>query len=292
MENSEDSLGAAIPAPYTPADCDLTDFPRMPMEIARLFGSGFHARSDDSTWRAGVTLWLKAFQQVPAGSLPTDDEGLARLAEMGRDLKGWRKLREGALYGWVKCSDGRLYHKVVAELVLEAWLEKLAGRIRGGRGNKSRWGSGFDEVGLLGQFSHAVELLRAVAPLSRALDKKRGISVDLLPPGGPARNPGDSRARTSRDSSGDPTMTPTRTPARTPTRTPTRTPSAIPQGFLEGSQGKGRDLSPLAPLPPSAVDNSADPSGSGVGVGQASAAAVEGLAALELVRNSVLKVAM
>ncbi|MBV8594060.1 MAG: DUF1376 domain-containing protein [Caulobacteraceae bacterium] len=104
----------------TPPTCDLRALQFMPLDIVRLFGSSFHARATDSEWRAGVTLWLRSFHQVPAASLPDDDIELARLAEMGRDIKAWRKLREGALRGWVKCSDGRLYHPVVAEKALDA----------------------------------------------------------------------------------------------------------------------------------------------------------------------------
>ncbi|MCG5072253.1 DUF1376 domain-containing protein [Paraburkholderia tagetis] len=119
-----------LPAPLTTADCDLRDFPFMPVDIARLFNSEFHARSDDPVWRAGVTLWLKSFHQVPAGSVPDDDVALARLAELGRDVKTWRKLRAGALYGWVQCADGRWYHPVVAEKAVEAWNGKKAQRAR------------------------------------------------------------------------------------------------------------------------------------------------------------------
>lgn len=59
-------MNRPLPRPLTPADSDLRDFPYMPIDIARLFGSEFHARSDDAAWRAGVTLWLKSFHQVPA----------------------------------------------------------------------------------------------------------------------------------------------------------------------------------------------------------------------------------
>nr|WP_249182468.1 YdaU family protein [Burkholderia ambifaria] len=119
-----------LPDPLTPADCDLRDFPFMPLDIARLFNSEFHARSDDAVWRVGVTLWLKSFHQVPAASVPDDDIALTRLAELGRDVKTWKKLRNDALYGWTRCSDGRWYHPVVAEKVLEAWNGKKAQRAR------------------------------------------------------------------------------------------------------------------------------------------------------------------
>lgn len=117
-----------LPAPLTPAGCVLQDFPHTPIYRARLFGSSFHARTTDGEWRAGVTLWLKSWDQVPAGSLPDDDIELCRLAELARDMKTWKKVKDGALRGWLKCSDGRLYHPVVAEGVHNALDAKAAQR--------------------------------------------------------------------------------------------------------------------------------------------------------------------
>ena len=127
--------------PLTPPDCDLRDFQFMPIDIVRLFGSRFHAVATDAEWRAGVTLWLKSFHQVPAGSLPDDDVEICRLAELGRDIKAWRKLKEGAMHGWVRCSDGRLYHPTVCEKANEAWQRKLVQRERSRKGNEKRWGT-------------------------------------------------------------------------------------------------------------------------------------------------------
>ncbi|WP_161539947.1 DUF1376 domain-containing protein [Glaciimonas sp. PCH181] len=124
-----------LPAPLSPADCDLRDFPFLPVDISRLFNSEFHARSNDTEWRAGVTLWLKSFHQVPAGSIPDDDIQLARLAELGRDTKTWKKIKASALHGWIKCADGRLYHPVVAEKAAEALAGKKTQR---GRTAKAR----------------------------------------------------------------------------------------------------------------------------------------------------------
>lgn len=128
-----------LPEPLTPADCDLRDFAYLPLDIVRLFGSRFHAVASDSEWRAGVTLWLKSFHQVPAGSVPNDDVELCRLAELGRDIKVWRKLRVNALHGWVLCSDDRFYHPVVCEKVLAAWKQKAFQRKRSQLGNEARW---------------------------------------------------------------------------------------------------------------------------------------------------------
>jgi hypothetical protein len=126
-------------APLTPADCDLRDFQFMPVDIVRLFASEFHALSNDAEWRAGMTLWLKSFHHVPAASLPDDDVQLCRAAEMGRDLRTWRRVKARALHGWVLCDDGRWYHPVVAEKANEAWERKLFQRERSRRANEARW---------------------------------------------------------------------------------------------------------------------------------------------------------
>lgn len=124
------SMSDELPPPLVSPEVDLRDFPYTPLFRARLFGSGFHARADDAEWRAGVTLWLKSWDQNPSGSLPDDDIELARLAELGRDVKTWLRVKAMALRGWVRCSDGRLYHRVVAEGINEAWQSKVDQRTR------------------------------------------------------------------------------------------------------------------------------------------------------------------
>lgn len=121
---------ADLPQPMTQPGADLRDFPHTPMFRSRLFGSSFHARASDSEWRAGVTLWLKSWDQVPAGSLPDDDIELCRLAELARDIKTWKKVKDGAMRGWVLCADGRLYHRVVAEGVNNAVEHKVKQRLK------------------------------------------------------------------------------------------------------------------------------------------------------------------
>jgi hypothetical protein len=121
---------SGLPAPLVAEDVDLRDFPHTPMYRSRLFGSAFHSKVSDGGWRAGVTLWMKSWDQCPAGTLPDDDVELCRLAEFGRDVKSWRKASKEGLWGWFKCSDGRLHHKVVAEGVNHAWKQKMAQRNR------------------------------------------------------------------------------------------------------------------------------------------------------------------
>src|SRR4051812_24213773 len=105
-------MSETLPAPLTPADCDLKDFPATLIYRHRLRGSTFNATATDSEFRAGLNLWLNSQDQVPAGSLPDADVELCRLADLGRDAKQWRKVKAMALHGWFKCSDGRLYNRV------------------------------------------------------------------------------------------------------------------------------------------------------------------------------------
>jgi hypothetical protein len=92
----------------------------MPLDVVRLRDSDLTVLASGDAFRAAVLLWCASWHQVPAASLPTDDRLLASLAGYGRDMKGWSQVREDALRGFVECSDGRLYHPVVAEKALEA----------------------------------------------------------------------------------------------------------------------------------------------------------------------------
>ena len=123
-----------LPEPFTPSDCDLRGLEYMPLLGHHLFGSEFNARATDADWRAALTLWWAAWMQVPAGSLPDDDVALCRLADLGRDVKLWRKLKSVALHKFVRCSDGRLYHPVLAKQALLAWDKRVKERDR-----KAQW---------------------------------------------------------------------------------------------------------------------------------------------------------
>ncbi len=69
-----------------------------------------------------LNLWTAAWHDFPAASLEDDDDVLADLAMCAPEE--WSKVREAALRGWVKCSDGRLYHAVVAEQATTAWANR------------------------------------------------------------------------------------------------------------------------------------------------------------------------
>lgn len=116
---------ADLPDPLVPAEVDLSDFQYMELDVRLLRDSKFAAEVDAEAFRAGVLLWCAAWHQIPAASLPNNDLELAHLAGYGRVVKEWRKVREQALSLFVLCSDGRLYHRVIAEKACAAWQAKL-----------------------------------------------------------------------------------------------------------------------------------------------------------------------
>ena len=126
-----------LPEPLTPIECDLRGLPFMPLDVVRLVDSNLFALTSGDEFKAAVTLWCKAWLQVPAASLPDDDRVLSHLSCTGT---AWKKLRAMALHGWIKCSDGRLYHPVVADKACQAWKHRLAQRDRAAK----RWNKPVD----------------------------------------------------------------------------------------------------------------------------------------------------
>lgn len=112
-----------LPAPLVEAEVDLRSYEFMPLDVVRLMRS--------STWRKVrrqpelgywmMNLWVSSWHEVPAASLPDDDDELADFARC--EPKVWDKVKAKVLAGWTKCSDGRLYHPVVAEKAVESWAK-------------------------------------------------------------------------------------------------------------------------------------------------------------------------
>lgn len=123
----------AFPDPMVPAECDCRGLPYMPLEVVRLRDSDFALLSTGEEFKAGFLLWCASWQQVPAASLPDDDRILAKLAGLGAGE--WSALRPVAMRGWVKCSDGRLYHAVIADNAMRAWTNRVGQSARAA----SRW---------------------------------------------------------------------------------------------------------------------------------------------------------
>jgi hypothetical protein len=75
------------------------------------------AEATGDEFKAAVALWCKSWTQVPAASLPNKDKVLKAFS--GNPEK-WKRIKAGAMRGWVLCSDDRWYHPVVAEKALAA----------------------------------------------------------------------------------------------------------------------------------------------------------------------------
>lgn len=129
-----------LPAPPIAADADLSGYDFMPLHGDRLRSSDTNGRATDAEFRAAINLWWSAWKQVPAASLPDDDVILCKLADLGRDLRSWRKVKAVAMSNFVKCSDGRFYHPFLAAEAARAWELRLKARAKGIAGNAKRWG--------------------------------------------------------------------------------------------------------------------------------------------------------
>ena len=103
------------PAPY-PTDTRAKGW-RFELDHERIAQSSTWALagSEGRPWL--LMLWMTAWQQVPCGSLPDDEEVIAAL--IGCSSKAWPKLRKALMRGWQQAEDGRLYHATITERVLD-----------------------------------------------------------------------------------------------------------------------------------------------------------------------------
>src|SRR5690348_14850014 len=109
--------------PLVKSGVDLRNFTFMPMDVLRLRDSDLATLATGEQFKAAVLLWCAAWHQIPAASVPDDDRWLAKHSGAG---SRWPKVKEMALRGFVRCSDGRLYHPVIAEKANESWERKEA----------------------------------------------------------------------------------------------------------------------------------------------------------------------
>ncbi len=117
-----------LPAPLVAAEVDLRDFAFMPLDVQRLRDSDLASDETPEACWAAVLLWCASWHQVPAASIPDNEQWQAKQAgyvARGRIDAQWAKVSAGALRHWIKCSDGRLYHPVVATKANDAWDSKL-----------------------------------------------------------------------------------------------------------------------------------------------------------------------
>ena len=236
-------VGATGPAPLVPASVDVRDAPDFRFNIARMLDSDWYHSCSTREALAGINLHARAIHQVPAGSLPGADGLLARLADFGRDVDGWREVKAKALEGWVLCSDGRWYHPDVARNALHIWIGRLEKRRSSAIANlaqKPDLDFGLEEI--TAAIGEACEALRAIDPQDAMLHKT---------------TKGAARGRAKRNG---PTLVPDVAPVdvadpwRTPTGAPTRAPI---DGPPKRSEAKPSESIPFGRSPNGARENEA-----------------------------------
>lgn len=127
-------MSEQLPAPLVGAEVDLRGYGWMPLHGERLFRSDTWLGATDRERVACIYIWWAAWQQVPAGSLPDDDRVLAQLAGPGVALQAWRRMRARVMRGFVRCSDGRLYHALLCQEAIESWQRRENARARASLG--------------------------------------------------------------------------------------------------------------------------------------------------------------
>lgn len=113
--------------PLTNESHDVSGLDGFMLNTDLLMASELWALATGDEFKAAVGLWCRAWKQTPPGSLPDDDRVLAAFSGAG---KAWPKVKDMALRGFVKCSDGRLYHTTLCADVIRASAAKAARQAR------------------------------------------------------------------------------------------------------------------------------------------------------------------
>jgi hypothetical protein len=107
----------------------------MPLDTNRLARSMFMRIANNEQLGAAFRLWLLAWGEKPAGSLPNDDRWLSDAAKI--DRQRWSSEASVVLHGFIACNDGRLYHPVICEIAKKRF-DQLQGRQRGAALSRKR----------------------------------------------------------------------------------------------------------------------------------------------------------
>ena len=204
------------PDPLVPAEVDLRGLPGFMLNVERLLASELVALGTPEECWAAVRLWCRAWQQTPPASLPDDKRILAAFA--GVSAAKWRQIREMAMHGFFLCSDGRYYHRVLAEEALNAWNRRVTYHKRRVRESTrlQKWRTE--------KAKYTLTEMRYETPLKRV----------STPPGNANETPSETRYET-------PSETRSETPSETRSETPSETRSETHVKRLETGTGTGTE---------------------------------------------------
>lgn len=128
-----------LPPPPIPAGADLRGIKWVPIRSSLRDDWAAH---NAATWRALLCMDLAAWQQVPAGSLPSCPKMCGNLTNFGRNFGIFLTIFcHPERYGWYKCSDGRMYSKCLADRVLHELKRKEKRQAQRARDLKRNWQS-------------------------------------------------------------------------------------------------------------------------------------------------------
>lgn len=109
-------IDSTLPAPPYPGDIRAKGFTfQIDWELIRQSKTWICCPADVRPWL--LMLWAHSWTNAPAGTYEDDDELIA--ASIGMDARVFKANREHLMRGWSLCSDGRLYHATITQLVLE-----------------------------------------------------------------------------------------------------------------------------------------------------------------------------
>lgn len=116
-----------LPAPPYPPEIRARGW-RFELDMERVEQSKTWMRAPAELRPWLLMLWVKAWQRWPVGALDTDDIDNAAL--IGMPLTMFQTHREVLMRGWVRHSDGRLYHHVITERVIEMVGQRTKDKVR------------------------------------------------------------------------------------------------------------------------------------------------------------------
>jgi uncharacterized protein YdaU (DUF1376 family) len=137
-----------LPEPLVGPHVDCSDLDSFMLNTERLMASELLALNGNEVLGAALLLWCRAWKQRPAASLPDDDRVNAAFARLS--LAKFRQMKEGVMRGFIKCSDGRLYHRVLAQEAIRSYAWKITAKQRRERDAERlrKWRSSHDETSL------------------------------------------------------------------------------------------------------------------------------------------------
>lgn len=197
-----------LPEPPVPPDLNVSMLDGFMLSVKRLLASELWALSTGDEFKAAMGLWCRAWQQTPGGSLPDDERVLASFSGAGR---GWGRVKNMAMRGFVKCSDGRFYHTVLCGDAMRATKAHQQRRNaiakRYGRSSSDDTGNGSAEHSGADTKKHTGDsppVSTAVASPVLPSDSRDETRRDEYTPLGPPSQGGRRAARRNRSREGGP----------------------------------------------------------------------------------------